>query len=650
MENAFMTTIERKKMSTKTTFKRIALAVVATLGLGVLASGPSNAAVTGLTLTTAAGTASTVTSDSSTAATLAISFTKTEASDSVLVRSFVKSAPTVAALAAIDVGNLRQMPVDSIGATAPVTVTQATNAKAFGEASGSGAATTADSALTVASSASLGQVAIKFKLFIDTATANDGSVPTLVAGTYVVTSVVTPFNNGAAGTPVSTDVNIVVSATTAQLANASTVVDPSKTLAILAAGATGNRSTSVLVVDSSLAFSAAASATDHASFVVRTYNAAGVYTAESVTATISGAGVIVNNSIAGNSLTLTGASGEETITVRANGVAGVGSIVISTPTKTFAPKLVTFYTTAPATIVPAVEIPVIATGALSDVLALDAKDANGNIWAGQAYLFSTDTAVATAGACTYNVTFQVHYCAVTGVAAGQSKFRVGNASTLAASTVAIAEFNGPRVSIQTPASVKIEFDKATYQPGEKAKVYITVLDAAGNTLPSTTYTNVFTSTGIAASIAFATGGESLTATSISTAASTSALTLTRAGSAMYSMTMGTASGTVELTAKGGAGLPLAGQVAVTASAEVTNSAEDAANEALDAAIAATDASILAEEAAANAEAAATAAAETAEAALDAVTALSAQVTKLVAQLASLQKLVNKIATRVGAKK
>jgi hypothetical protein len=37
-ENVSVTTIERKQMSNKTTFKRIALAVVAALGFGVLAS------------------------------------------------------------------------------------------------------------------------------------------------------------------------------------------------------------------------------------------------------------------------------------------------------------------------------------------------------------------------------------------------------------------------------------------------------------------------------------------------------------------------------------------------------------------------------------------------------------------------------------
>ena len=45
-------TIERKQMSTKTTFKRVALVTVAALGLGVMSVAPSNAAVQADTMVT----------------------------------------------------------------------------------------------------------------------------------------------------------------------------------------------------------------------------------------------------------------------------------------------------------------------------------------------------------------------------------------------------------------------------------------------------------------------------------------------------------------------------------------------------------------------------------------------------------------------
>jgi len=56
--NVLLTTTERKRMSTKTTFKRIALVAVAALGLGVLSVAPSSAAVTDETLTVSASATS----------------------------------------------------------------------------------------------------------------------------------------------------------------------------------------------------------------------------------------------------------------------------------------------------------------------------------------------------------------------------------------------------------------------------------------------------------------------------------------------------------------------------------------------------------------------------------------------------------------
>ena len=84
-ENVFVTTIERKQMSNKTTFKRIALAVVAVMGFGVLSIVPSSAAVTNLTVTTTDGTATTLKSDSSTAAVITVSMLTLSTSDSVSV-------------------------------------------------------------------------------------------------------------------------------------------------------------------------------------------------------------------------------------------------------------------------------------------------------------------------------------------------------------------------------------------------------------------------------------------------------------------------------------------------------------------------------------------------------------------------------------
>ena len=67
-------TIERKQMSTKTTFKRIALVTVAALGFGVMSVVPSTAATSADTLTISSATASMKDSETSTATTATLAF------------------------------------------------------------------------------------------------------------------------------------------------------------------------------------------------------------------------------------------------------------------------------------------------------------------------------------------------------------------------------------------------------------------------------------------------------------------------------------------------------------------------------------------------------------------------------------------------
>jgi len=98
-------TNERKQMSTKTTFKRIALVAVAALGLGVLSVAPSSATPTGLAIAVTNGT-STIggagNSDSSTAGTVNVTSLYDATSDSVTVQLVLKSKPATGA----DIGRL----------------------------------------------------------------------------------------------------------------------------------------------------------------------------------------------------------------------------------------------------------------------------------------------------------------------------------------------------------------------------------------------------------------------------------------------------------------------------------------------------------------------------------------------------------------
>jgi len=628
-------------MSTKTTFKRIALVAVAALGLGVLSVAPSQATITNVTLTTVDGTASTTgVNDSSTAASIAVNALAT-AADSFTVRSILKSRPSTATVS----------PVAAINDTATSTGLSGSGYVVVGGASsgviGLQTKFTLDST-TVVTPASGTYGAVKILNFFDTSTS-------VVAGTYTYTAVVTPFNAGVAGTIVTKDFSIVVTAG----AEDSKVASSTHSTSFLSLGNTSTSSGQV--VDSSVAVVATASAADVAEILITLKNGSNVASkvVESVTATITGAGVIGldGGTTYGKSIVLSyEAAASMTLGVRADGTAGVGTISISTPSVTFPAKTVTFYAKTASTAVASVAKSVIESSgsATADTVRVTIKDANGATWAGAAYIYASSAADAliagsvTPSACTFDAVDARHECDVTGKTVGTAKFKIIDADTVADATWTSNEVS-VRVATSVPASVKLVFDKASYQPGEKAVLSVVPLDAAGAQMVGKTYTNLLATGGITPNISFSTGSDTLTATDIVVSATTSAASGTTAGQRNYTVYMPFASGDVVVTATGGTGLPAAGRVAVTATASVVNSsvdaATDAANEATDAANAATDAAL----AAADAADAATAAAQDAS---DAVAALSASVSKLIsslrAQITSLTNLVIKIQKKVRA--
>jgi hypothetical protein len=84
-------TIERKQMSTKTTFKRVALVAVATLGLGVLSVAPSQADPISVTLSPTVTASAITTSDTATIA-IPVAAVLGATDDSLTVRASVTSA------------------------------------------------------------------------------------------------------------------------------------------------------------------------------------------------------------------------------------------------------------------------------------------------------------------------------------------------------------------------------------------------------------------------------------------------------------------------------------------------------------------------------------------------------------------------------
>jgi hypothetical protein len=143
---------------------------------------------------------------------------------------------------------------------------------------------------------------------------------------------------------------------------------------------------------------------------------------------------------------------------------------------------------------------------------------------------------------------------ITGVKTG------GAAITVKSGTIVSAP-----VSIRVEAAaatVKISFDKATYLPGEAATVKVQVLDAVGLPVSGKAHSALFATGGITSTYAFGSGSDVLTATSVTTDTDTAK---------SYKVFMPLTENTVTLSATGGTSLPLAGQVAVTASATVSNS-------------------------------------------------------------------------------
>jgi trimeric autotransporter adhesin len=637
-------------MSTKTTFKRVALVAVAALGLGVLSVAPSSANVNSITFTVANGTAKDDNNyDSSTAATFSIKANIDGMFDSVTVTYSPNGRPS----GATALTGLMRYIDSSVGFES--TVDSDTSA-----ANGLGAikqeSTTSTFFMYQKDTATAGNPQANFRLELDSTT-------DIIAGTYTYSVTVKAFDRGAL-VPALTqtkDVSIVVSAA----ATASRTANAANSTAVLYAG------TSFAVnntVDSAVSSVATASATEVATIRVALVNTAGGYARESITAVITGAGTIGNASIGGAAGT--GVSGKSIVVamtssnyvdldVYADGTAGVATINLSSTSVTFAPKTVTFYAKSPKTITAAAYNPVLNVGANATAIAATAVDANGTNWAGQLYVKAVAAADALVGgsatapvACAYDASEKTHFCPVTTITAGTAKFVVVDQTLDTDAVYAAADSAATSSEVSLTASsgvattVKLAFDKATYAPFEKATITVTPLDAAGKTLGSKAITNLFATGGITANVAFGAASDTLTAVTLTTAAASGASTT--AGAYTYTVYM-PAQGDVTISATGGTGLAPAGQVKVTATASVVNSsvdaATDAANEATDAANAATDAAL----AAADAADAATAAAQDAS---DAVAALSASVSKLIsslrAQITSLTNLVIKIQKKVRA--
>jgi hypothetical protein len=572
-------------------FKKIALGLAAAMSFGVLSALPTSAAVNADTFTIDA-IADTVIAGESATAVVTVGFLAQNTSDTITVTSGMTSLPAGAAkLATLSV----------IETTSAVVVAGSGNY----------------SADVASTSNAVANVSAKLLVTLDTP-----SVP----GTYVVR--LTPsLKTGVAGVLNSVPLTWTVTVNAPDLKTSAAT-----STSILNAGET-NTATADATVYASKALSSDAAAV----IVVTQKNAAGTSVAESLTAIVTGPGLIGAGSnpatITAQGRVLTVAAGQN-IGVFADGTAGVGTVTIATASGlVLATESVTFYGDI-ARIVATPIKSVIATGSNSDVISAVAYDAAGvTVGAGTLYATSADLATVNNSATSATIVNGVAKFPATGVKTGTANVVISNGSTLVSNPVAV------RVE-GTAATVKLSFDKAKYLPGEAATITVQVLDANGLTLSPKTYSNLFASGGIAPSYAFGSGSADITAVSVTTDTATVKT---------YKVFMPLVQNTVKISTTGGSSLPVAGQVVVSAEAVVEDSAQKAA---LDAATDAQKAAQEATDAALSAAQAADAATAAAQSAVDAVAKLSADVTAMVAsikkQITTLTALVVKIQKKVRA--
>jgi hypothetical protein len=673
-------TIERKQMSTKTTFKRIALVTVAALGFGVMSVAPSNAAAQVYLYCSTADGGSIANSGGTTYATNGAACNGVAGiANNVTLTTVVSSTKDV-------------LIVTSAGVLS-------SSATGITVATGGGSATLP---ATTASGA--------IKLTTPTAGTITVSVYTAVAGSGIYSAT--------AAETVTITVLAAAQSTVVSATTSTSYLIKGETVSSLATGA-------VITADAAVTASATAATTSAvATIKVTIKDALSVAANDSITATITsptGAGSIVsaavdvepvvNGSTAATSAAAD-AGGLHNFYVFANGFAGVATITIKAGTTVIATETVTFvgvadaYTVAAtSTAAPGANIGVADTAAFK----VTAKDAAGNLVVDGSTIYAVSgtpaNATVTASATT---TDGIASFTVTGVLSGDSVITFGNAATVATMTKSVTK----TVSVvkTTFKTLTVTMNKTVYEPGEKMTLTFTALDSNGKGIAdgSRSILNAGNGTTILAagfnvSVVSVVACPTTTATFLAGVATCvvyapSTGTVTFSGSTGTAddavVTLATAVTAVSATASVNNAALTASQEATDAANEATdagNNAKDAADQAieaadaatiaaqdaaaaaeaagemaveaaeaagaiaqdaLDAANAATDAALSAAEAADAATAAATEAKESADAATAAVAELSTKVAALMAALnakvTTLSNLVAKIAKKVKA--
>lgn len=591
-ENVSNATIERKLMSTKTTFKRVALVAVAALTIGMVSAVPSNAAPSAAYGTMFSGTAG-----NQIVGGQADMFITLDTSSVAISNNIVSSGVGTFVSAVVS--------TPGTGTTASVGTVGSTSFSAVG-ASG----------------------------------ARDGVIKVILTSNAVGTQTVsvTPIDSlGVPGTAVTKTVTWLAGASNAVVNHSTGFLN----------SVLGTESTA----DATLTPTATASSTPIGRIDVRQYSDSGTTataagSTAATTVSIAGAGSVSSTQpggATGPSVTqAAGSTGSNLFTfyVYPNGVAGTGTITISVGGVTVATKSVTFagtlasYSATPTK----TTIPVGGT----DAVAIKGLDSNGNAASiGTYYVTSSNTAVATVPA---SVTpgGTSGTATVTGVAVGTATITVANAS----SSPTITKTFNVTVGKATIKTVTMSTDKTAYAAGEKITLTVKAVGSDGLAVGDGAY-NAFGSTGVTSNVAVQ---GSLPATSVTFTGGVATYVVYAPVADATVVFTGVEGSSTDNVIAGGTAATISTTFDV---ANASNSAAvDAANAATDAANYAADAADAATTAAQEATAAAQAAQDSADAATAAVVALGLRVDTLMAsvraQLTSLSNLLVRIIKKTHA--
>ena len=665
-EKVSFTTFERNQMSIKANFKRISLAVVVTLSLGMLGTAPSSAGtIIGETMTVAGSSSaasSSITQGETATVSVVNTFTPEDVRDSIVVMT------SCAAPAGASCYNL----LDFFW-----TETTDSTSNAIGgvfDGSGTSFVQNTDDSFTIGSSVA-GQ-AVRF-----TSNLKFRATAATTAGVYTVTVYTKRSSNGGSAAVNSASPSITWTVTVASQATAITGLNLYVSSSLAQSGywhrTFATSKDSAVVASNGVNYLTGLVSYDAAAYINfnpknslgETTTAAGtVLTVSSgdVRATVTGPGVItLGSSVTGSTgvktlTTLTadnnGATGAatETLTVYSDGTSGVSTVtftnvatgaVIGTASITFTGAA------ASATSVSLSDTSVAKAGTptISAVLKDSAGNVLGALPTGQAiYVFASDTRVVSGGANSTDAAQMTQFAAgarnASAVACSAGAFSGGRYScgltigdtgtatiTLRDSwTVAASSWTSDALTVTglgtERAALTVAFDKATYVAGELAVITITSKDRAGRASAGTSaYTEITSSMSLGSRLSTSTSGG--TATAVDLTASNYTPFGVESGVETRVVYMPATSGTVNFSVKYTPDVAAAGSVAttVTASATVSNPAEDAAKAAEAAAAKAGTDAVAAAKAAQDAAVAAANAAQAAaeKAATDAVAAAKA---------------------------